>query len=229
MVAIFVALMFVGFVMIDLMVQKVEARRTAYAAVSLAMPVPAPNRFEQWITVPEGVYLSDGHAWARPLQEGTLRAGADPLVARALGAVSRVLLPSPGDRVEAGGTLFRLELKGREISVPCPVSGRVSAVNANLEKEPELVTRDPYGQGWICSLEQSRPARFPTSLRLGQRAALWLEREVARFQEFISLRLTLDSGLGATSQDGGLPVPGLLAQSDIATWAAFEHEFLGRR
>jgi hypothetical protein len=35
--------------------------------------------------------------------------------------------------------------------------------------------------------------------------------------------------LGATSQDGGLPMLGLLAQSDSATWAAFEHEFLGRR
>jgi glycine cleavage system H protein len=229
MVAIFVALMFVGFVMIDLMVQKVEARRTAYAAVSLAMPVPAPNRFEHWVTVPEGVYLSAGHACARPLQEGTLRAGADPLVARALGAVSRVLLPSPGVRVEAGSTLFRLELKGRAISVPCPVSGRVSAVNVNLEKEPELVARDPYGQGWICSLEQQSPGPMPTALRLGARAALWLAREVARFTEFMTLRLTLDSGLGATSQDGGLPMPGLLAQSDSATWAAFEHEFLGRR
>ena len=229
MVAIFVALMFVGFVMIDLVVQKVEARRSAYAAVSSALPAAAPNHFDHWITVPEGVYLSGGHAWARPLQEGTLRAGADSLVARALGAVSRVLLPSPGERVEAGSTLFRLELNGRAISIPCPVSGRVSAVNANLKKEPELVARDPYGRGWICSLEQSPPERIPASLRLGQRAGLWLEREVARFQEFMFIRLTLDSGLGATSQDGGLPMPGLLALSDSATLSAFEQEFLGGR
>ena len=164
MVAIFVALMFVGFVMIDLMVQKVEARRAVYAAASLATPAAAPNRFEQWITAPEGVYLSDGHAWARPLQEGTLRAGADPLVARALGAVSRVLLPSPGVRVEAGSTLFRLELKGRAISVPCPVSGRVSAVNVDLEKEPELVALDPYGQGWMVLVKPSHPEELGSLL-----------------------------------------------------------------
>jgi len=229
MVAILVALMFIGFVMIDLIAHKVEARRTAYTAVSLATPDAALNRFDHWITVPEGVYLSDGHAWAWPLQEGTLRAGADSLVARALGSVSRVVLPSSGVRVEAGSTLFRLEQNGRAISIPCPVSGRVSAVNTNLKKEPELVASDPYGQGWICSLEQSRPERIPAGLRLGQRAALWLEREVARFQEFMSIRLSIDSGLGATSQDGGLPVPGLLAQSDSATWTAFEHEFLGGR
>ena len=229
MVAIFVALMFVGFVMIDLMVQKVEARRTAYAAVSLAMPVAEPNAFENWITVPEGVYLSDGHAWARPLQEGTLRAGVDSLVAGALGSVSRVVLPRRGERVEAGTPLFRLDLNGRSISIPCPVSGRVSAVNTSLRDEPELVARDPYGKGWVCSIEQSPPGPLPTALRLGQRAALWLEREVARFQEFVSLRLIPDSGLGATSQDGGSPIPGLLAQSDSTVWAAFEQEFLGGR
>lgn len=229
MVAIFVALMFIGFVMIDLIVQKVEARRTAYAAVSLAIPVVPPNRFEHWVTVPEGVYLSDGHAWARPLQEGALRAGVDSLVAGALGSVSRVVLPRRGERVEAGTPLFRLELNGRSISIPCPVSGQVSAVNTNLEKEPDLVARDPYGRGWICSLEQQSSGPMPTASRLGARAALWLAREVARFTEFMTLRLTVDSDLGATSPDGGLPMPGLLAQSDSTVWAAFEQEFLGGR
>jgi glycine cleavage system H protein len=220
MVALFVALMFVGFIMIDLVVQKVEAARVLGAAVR------KQGGLENWIAVPEGIHLSPGHSWTLPMQEGTVRAGADSLVARALGAASRVALPTVGDRVEAGRPLFRMELNGRSISILSPVSGRIATVNHSLREQPGLVATDPYGKGWVCSIDQSQPA--PHAMRLGQKAALWLEHEVARFQEFLTVRLTPEFAVGVTSQDGGLPVPGALAQFDAEAWAAFEAEFLRR-
>jgi glycine cleavage system H protein len=221
MVALFVALMFIGFIMIDAILQKVEAAR------ALRATAPRPGGRESWIAVPEGVHLSPGHSWALPMQEGTVRAGADSLVARALGAVSGVTLPRVGDWVKAGSPLFRMELHGRSITIPSPVSGRVAAVNESLREQPGIVATDPYGKGWVCSLELSQPTLH--MMPFGRKAALWLEQEVASFQEFLSTRLTPEYAVGVTSQDGGLPVTGALAHFDAEAWAAFERQFLRRQ
>jgi glycine cleavage system H protein len=220
MVALFVALMFIGFIMVDAILQKAEAAR------ALRATAPRPGGRESWIAVPEGVHLSPGHSWTLPLQEGAVRAGVDSLVARALGTVSRVTLPAVGEWVKAGSPLFHMELHGRSITIPSPVSGRVAAVNESLREQPGIVATDPYGKGWVCSLELSQPAL--QVMPFGRKAALWLEQEVARFQEFLSAHLTPEFALGATSQDGGLPVSGALAQFDAETWAAFERQFLRR-
>jgi glycine cleavage system H protein len=36
-----------------------------------------------------------------------------------------------------------------------PVSGIVTAVNANLDERPELVNTDPYGAGWLIDVQLS--------------------------------------------------------------------------
>ena len=81
MVALFVSLMFIGLLLTDLILQRVEARKAIRAAERLA----APGDLASWVTVPEGVRISPGHSWAMPLQEGTVRAGVDSLVANAVG------------------------------------------------------------------------------------------------------------------------------------------------
>jgi glycine cleavage system H protein len=37
--------------------------------------------------------------------------------------------------------------------VYCPVAGKVTEVNAELESKPELLNEDCYGGGWICKLK----------------------------------------------------------------------------
>jgi glycine cleavage system H protein len=37
--------------------------------------------------------------------------------------------------------------------VYCPVSGKVVAINDELENSPQLINEDPYGNGWICTVE----------------------------------------------------------------------------
>jgi glycine cleavage system H protein len=33
-----------------------------------------------------------------------------------------------------------------------PVGGTISAVNDALESSPDLLNKDPYGEGWICEV-----------------------------------------------------------------------------
>ena len=36
-----------------------------------------------------------------------------------------------------------------------PVSGKVVAINERVAKEPELVSSDPYGAGWLIEIDMN--------------------------------------------------------------------------
>jgi len=227
MVAIFVAFMFLSMVITDLGVQKWKARRAAGTArpwepqANLAAFAP-----EDLCQVPDGIHLSSAHTWLRPDPSGGLEIGADPFITHAVGAIRRVVLPNPGDQVTAGQTLFHLERNGRSIAVPSTITGKVMAVNSHLQDRPGLLSSDPYGSGWICLVIPTTIEAMTPRVRFGEKAILWMESEFARLGEFLSTHLPTDAPLGATSQDGGLPSSGCLAELDKAAWSAFETEFL---
>ena len=45
-----------------------------------------------------------------------------------------------------------------------PVSGKVSAVNSDLEGSPDLVNSDPYGAGWLVDVKVSDPAELQSAI-----------------------------------------------------------------
>jgi len=231
MVAIFVALMFIGLVLADSVVQRLEARRGRMASRRLARArwgfpegVPISAGFP-W-GLPQGVCLSQNHTWFRPASSGETRVGADALLAHALGTLDKVVLPRVGDPVKKGEPLFYLVSEGRVMTIPSTVNGKVVAVNDQLRERPELVVGEPYSAGWVCGVVPVVLDDGSGRMRFGAKAASWLEREFERFNEFIFARVAPDLALGETSLDGGLPAPGYLAELGDEGWSAFEAEFL---
>jgi glycine cleavage system H protein len=214
MVALFVAVMFIGFVLLDLIiVQRLEARR---AAVPAGLP---------W-KVPRGFYLSEGHTWSHPDSSVGVRVGADALLAHAMGAVEKVTAPKLGELVKAGQRLFRLEYRDCGLEIPSSITGHVVALNPSLAKRPELVAKDPYGSGWICAITPTRPNDRSVGTRSGEKAVAWLEEEFHRFREFLSMQVSPDLAVSVTYPDGGLPAVGSLTQLGLSGWRAFETAFL---
>jgi glycine cleavage system H protein len=215
MVALFVALMFIGFLLVDLIVQSLQARRAAVAA-----PAGLP-----W-NVPHGFNLAEGHTWSHPDPSVGVKVGADALLAHALGSVERVGLPKLGELVKAGEPLFDLKYRGHELKILSSITGRVVALNPGLVKRPELVVRDPYGSGWICAITPTQADGRLEVMRSGEKAAVWLEQEFDRFREFLSRQVSPDLAVSVTYPDGGLPAVGALNQLAHSGWRAFEAEFL---
>lgn len=221
MVAIIVAFMFVSFILTDFGVQKyrawqaVRATRPAPAAVAAGLPM--------WWQLPEGVKLSSAHNWFRSDSAGGMEVGADAFLTHAVGEVRQVVLPRPGDQVTAGQPLFRLVRNGRSLTVPSALTGTVTAANSRLRDDPSLLSSDPYGGGWICRIIQ---IAAPSDVRFGAQARQWLDSEFSRLREFLSAQVSPEFALGMTSQDGGIPTAGCLAELDKAAWSDFEAEFL---
>ena len=224
MVAVLVAFTFLGLVLTDFGVQKWNAWQASRSAVRATRRAAIAQ--EVLWDVPEGVHLSEVHTWFRPDPMGGLEVGVDNLIAHALGAVGRIVLPRPGEHVTAGQPLFRLEKNGSAITVPSTINGIVGSVNSTLQNAPTQINSDPYGKGWICRVIPTNIGAVTPPVRFGEKAILWLESEFSRLRDFLSVQMPPEFALGVTSQDGGLPIPGCLDHLPKTAWSEFEAEFL---
>jgi len=64
-----------------------------------------------------------------------------------------VEVPEAGRRLAAGDACAVVESVKAASDVYSPVAGEVSAGNPRLATEPELINRDPYGEGWIMRVK----------------------------------------------------------------------------
>jgi glycine cleavage system H protein len=115
------------------------------------------------MNVPEQLRYSSDHEWAS--REGTqVRVGITDYAQDALGDVVYVQLPSVGDVVRAGEAIGEVESTKSVSELYAPVGGTVTAVNEALGDNPALLNDDPYGEGWICTIETSDGTDFDALL-----------------------------------------------------------------
>ena len=103
--------------------------------------------------IPGDLKFLKSHEWARVEGDGKVTIGISDHAQGLLGDLVYVELPSVGDRVEAGNASAVVESVKAASDVYSPVAGEVSAGNPRLATEPELINRDPYGEGWIMRVK----------------------------------------------------------------------------
>lgn len=64
-----------------------------------------------------------------------------------------VELPEVGREVNAGDSVAVVESVKAAADIYSPLSGKISKVNEKLRDSPELINKDPYGEGWIFEIE----------------------------------------------------------------------------
>lgn len=104
--------------------------------------------------IPAELLYSEDHEWYAP----NGRVGVSDFAQNALGDLTYVELPAVGDRFEKGDEFGTLESTKSVSPLFMPISGTVKAVNEALSEAPELINRDPYGDGWIILLEECGPS-----------------------------------------------------------------------
>ena len=62
-------------------------------------------------------------------------------------------IPTVGETLEAGETFGTIEVVKTISDLFLPVAGEVMEQNEALEENPELVNKDPYGEGWLIKVK----------------------------------------------------------------------------
>jgi glycine cleavage system H protein len=103
-------------------------------------------------------YMIEKHVWAKPLEDGTVRVGMTTVAAKLAGgnlAGVTVKAKSIGNEVAKGKSVALVESSKFVGPVPAPVSGLLLRGNEKLVDDPNLVVKDPYGEGWVAEIKPS--------------------------------------------------------------------------
>ncbi|HUX66724.1 MAG TPA: glycine cleavage system protein GcvH [Terriglobales bacterium] len=121
------------------------------------------------------------HEWVAAPAAGakSARFGITDFAQHQLGDIVFVELPQVGASLVAGQAFGTVESVKAVSEVFAPVSGRVTAINADLVKSPELLNSDPHGAAWMIEAELSDPAQSAKLMDSAAYEAFLAQQEAA--------------------------------------------------
>ena len=113
--------------------------------------------------VPKDLRYTIEHEWIR-VNGNKAVIGITQFAQDQLGDVVFVEMPAPDSEISKENTMGVVESVKTVSDLYAPASGKVIAVNSELETQPELINSEPYGKGWILEVELSDPKELDSLL-----------------------------------------------------------------
>jgi len=107
---------------------------------------------------PTDIKYTKDHEWIKMTDEKTAVIGITDFAQKELGDIVYVDITSIGKEMNAEEVFGTVEAVKTVSDLFLPVAGTILVLNPLLEKQPELVNNDPYGQGWMAKLAINNPA-----------------------------------------------------------------------
>ena len=102
--------------------------------------------------IPVDLKYTSSHEWVRRETDGTVTVGITDHAQDLLGDMVFVELPEVGRQVKARQECAVVESVKAASDVYSPVTGEIVAMNEALSDSPDLVNKDPYGEGWMMRI-----------------------------------------------------------------------------
>jgi glycine cleavage system H lipoate-binding protein len=174
--------------------------------------------------VPENLRYHPGHTWALSESPSFVRVGMDDFASKLAGKVESITLPQRGQWLRQGGKVCTLHRDGAAVDMISPIEGSVSDVNDALLQNPELARKDPYGEGWLITVQSPDAKINFRNLLGGALARWWTEESASRLMRKVP-SFAGAMPLGATAQDGGVAIESPADQIPDKDWTALAKEF----
>ncbi len=216
MAVILVLVTFFGFVLLDWFLHRGKAPAVA--------PAAEPGRGSTvdriaGFLAPDNLRYHAGHAWLLRERRNIARTGADEFAAALAGDISQIELPKPGQWVRQGQKAWTLHRNGETTEMVSPTEGEVIEVNQDVVKNPALLRDDPYGRGWLMTVNVPDEESTTRNLIPKNLVRNWMRNSVER------LYALQPQTAYATAADGGEPARDLLAGMPEVEWQKVTEQF----
>ena len=219
MTVILVLLTFASFLLID----HFYSRRHAVLPVAQTPKLETAPRLARSLVggfqVPEKLRFHPGHTWALSESPSLVRVGMDDFASKLVGKVDRIALPQRGQWIRQGQKIWTIFRDGASVDMVSPIEGSIADVNDAAMQDPELARKDPFGEGWLVTVQAPDAKTSFRNLLGGALARWWTEESASRLQRKMPM------ALGALAQDGGVAVDNLTTQISDEAWATIAKEF----
>lgn len=112
---------------------------------------------------PNDVKYTKEHEWIR-LEGDVAYVGITDYAQEQLGDIVFVDIQTVGETLAADEVFGTIEVVKTISDLFLPVAGEVLEQNETLEEQPELVNKDPYGEGWLIKINPAADADFDSLL-----------------------------------------------------------------
>jgi glycine cleavage system H protein len=106
---------------------------------------------------PDDLRYHQEHDWVR-IEDAEATFGITWYAQDALGEVVFYEPPEVGSQASKDEAYAEVESVKAVSDVYAPLSGEIVAVNEAVAEKPELVNKDPYGDGWLVRVKLSDPS-----------------------------------------------------------------------
>lgn len=123
------------------------------------------------MNIPANLKYTKDHEWVR-VEGDVAYIGITDFAQGELGDIVYVEVETVGETVEREEVFGTVEAVKTVSDLFMPVSGEVVELNPKLDSNPELVNKDPYGEGWMVKIRPSDPSQFNDLLTAEQYGSL---------------------------------------------------------
>jgi glycine cleavage system H protein len=123
------------------------------------------------MNIPENLLYTKNHEWLR-IEGKNGYIGITDFAQGELGDVVFVEIETLGEELNREEVFGTIEAVKTVSDLFMPVGGRILEINPAIEKSPELVNKDPYGEGWMIKIEITDPSGTDGLLSAGKYAAI---------------------------------------------------------
>ncbi len=103
------------------------------------------------MNIPETLKYTKDHEWIR-IEGNEAYIGITEFAQRELGDIVFVEIETIGESLVREEVFGTVEAVKTVSDIFMPVSGDILEVNGKLESSPDLVNKDPYGEGWMIKI-----------------------------------------------------------------------------
>ncbi|VAW24046.1 Glycine cleavage system H protein [hydrothermal vent metagenome] len=111
------------------------------------------------MNIPENLKYTQDHEWIRTEGDFAI-VGVTDFAQGELGDVVFVEIETEGEILDKGETFGTVEAVKTVSDLFMPIGGEVAELNEALADDPELVNKDPYGEGWMIKIKIADPSEL---------------------------------------------------------------------
>lgn len=119
------------------------------------------------MNIPENLKYTKDHEWIK-VEGNVATIGITDYAQNELGDIVYVDVETDGDALAKEDVFGSIEAVKTVSDLFMPASGTVSEFNNALDSAPELVNKDPYGEGWIIKVTVAKPEELDELLSAAQ-------------------------------------------------------------
>ncbi len=117
--------------------------------------------------IPVKLKYTKDHEWVK-VENGVAVVGITEFAQGELGDIVFIEVETEGDTLAKDEVFGTIEAVKTVSDMFMPVSGEVAEVNSRLAETPDIVNKDPYGEGWMIKIKMSDPSQADSLLTADQ-------------------------------------------------------------